>query len=317
MYWNFRDILRGPDSPRFTAADGPLAVEIGFGNGEYLERLAATRRDATVIGIEISQWCLAKGARRALSGGFENIRLLLGDARYLLKYAFEGECILEAFMNFPCPWPKRRHSGRRVTRGGFTGLLGSRLLPGGTFTLATDVDWYAAETMEAFGALPSFEVEPVVRVEHPRECGTKYERKWLEMGRDIYEVRARKNERAERGAPIQSGERETAELAELPLESSAALDAESFRDLALSLKNDTLEGPGYRVVFREAFLGPDMSALVKIISVDEGFEQHYYLKLVHADGKLLAKVDSIGHPYRTPGVRASLRHVARKTGAEL
>jgi tRNA (guanine-N7-)-methyltransferase len=317
MYWNFNDILRGPDAPRFTATDRPLVVEIGFGNGEYLEHLAAARRDATVIGIEISQWCLTKGARRALSGGFKNIRLILGDARYLLKYAFEGECVSEAFMNFPCPWPKRRHAERRVTRGGFTGLLDSRLLPGGVFTLRTDVGWYADETREAFDASPSFAAGPVARI-HPRERGTKYERKWLEMGRDIYEVSARKNERAAADAPLQGEERETAEsaeLTELSLESPVALDTEGFRDLALSLKGDTLEDRGYRVTFRDAFLGPDMSALVKIISVDEGFEQHYYLKLVLAGGKLRAKADSIGHPYRTPGVRASLRHVMRKTGA--
>ncbi|MDR1916385.1 MAG: tRNA (guanosine(46)-N7)-methyltransferase TrmB [Synergistaceae bacterium] len=312
MHWNFRDILHGPNEPRFEASDGPLVVEIGFGNGEYLEHLATTRPGSTVIGIEISQWCLAKGARRVLAGGFKNVRLMLGDARYLLKYAFDCCCISEVFMNFPCPWPKRRHSERRVNRSEFAELVNSRLAADGTFTLTTDVDWYAEETRTVF-SVKSFETGPVVRIQ-PREYQTKYERKWLEMGRDIYEVCAKKNEFTLDSSHIQSEEQKTVES----MESTDIFDAEKFRELVESLEDDSLDSqnPDYRVVFREIFFGTDMSALIKVISIDEGFEQHYHLKLVQTKDKLRAKIDSVGHPYKTPGVRASLRHVMRKAGGE-
>ncbi|MDR1472839.1 MAG: tRNA (guanosine(46)-N7)-methyltransferase TrmB [Synergistaceae bacterium] len=318
MYWNFGDILRGPDTPPFRDTDGPLAVEIGFGNGEFLERLAAERPGYTVVGMEISQWCIAKGARRALAGRLENIRLVWGDARYLLKYAFDGECVSEVFMNCPCPWPKRRHAERRVARREFADLLASRLVLSGTFTLVTDVDWYAAETRDVFAAAGTYEAGPVTRIQ-PRGFSTKYERKWLGMGRDIYEVRAKKKKSAVRGTSTQKirEELETMESAESLLAATTALNEESFRDLVRSLEGNELENSDYKVVFREVFFGAGMSALVKVISIDEGFEQHYRVKIVHADGRLRAKTDSVGHPYRTPGVRASLRHVTRKTGAEL
>jgi tRNA (guanine-N7-)-methyltransferase len=188
---------------------------------------------------------------------------------------------------------------------------------GGRFTLATDVDWYAAETRDVLAANGSFEAGTVTRIQ-PRGIKTKYERKWLDMGRDIYEVCAKKPACSISSAPIQKIQEER-ETMESSLTASASLNAESFRELVLSLKDDELDelkNRGYKVVFREAFFGTGMSALVKVISVDEGFEQHYRIKLVHSGGKLRAKVDSVGHPYKTPGVRASLRHVMRKIGAE-
>ena len=140
MYWNFSGIVAGPGEAGFGENSGRILVEIGFGNGEYLRHFAASRPDSLAVGIEVSQWCISKAARRVLASGLKNVRILCGDARHLLKYAFEPSSIGEIFMNFPCPWPKRRHAERRVARGEFASLLASRLSPGGTFTLATDVE---------------------------------------------------------------------------------------------------------------------------------------------------------------------------------
>ena len=196
MYWNFEKIIIKPGARRFDGHERPISVEIGFGNGEYLQYLAASRPDSLAIGIEVSQWCASKAARRVLANGLGNVKILCGDARYLLKFAFEPACISEIFMNFPCPWPKRRHTERRVARGDFADLLASRLAANGTFTLATDVDWYAEATEEIFAEHPAFETTPVKR-NPERDYATKYERKWRGMGRDIFEFRARKREGCE------------------------------------------------------------------------------------------------------------------------
>jgi tRNA (guanine-N7-)-methyltransferase len=191
MYWNFTDIVRRADDAPLSHSDGTLLVEIGFGNGEFLECLALSRRDALVVGIEVSRWCAVKAARRALAGGLENIRILLGDARYLLMYAFEPACVSEIRMNFPCPWPKRRHAPRRVATPRFAGLIGGALERGGSFTLATDVAWYAEETRDVFASDDNFETGPVTSADEP-DFPTKYGRKWREMGRETYLLTARK-----------------------------------------------------------------------------------------------------------------------------
>jgi tRNA (guanine-N7-)-methyltransferase len=311
MYWNFTEILR-PFEPPFGRLDGTIVVEIGFGNGEYIEHMARTRPYVTVVGIEVSQWCITKTARRALAGGLRNVRLMLGDARYLLRYAFEPGCVSEAYMNFPCPWPKRKHAERRVARPQFVSLIRGRLRVGGSFTLATDVEWYADKTKNVFAADSCFDAGPVEQ--NPgRDYVTKYERKWREMGRDTFMTRATKIKDGPSDGPEEVGdELEVSAKPEKP-----ELNPGRAKDLGERLSpviGETIRGERYIAIFRELFLSGDDCALVSVVSVDEGFEQHFYIKVVRTGSCARGKVDSIGHPYKTPGVRACLRHIAHKTG---
>ena len=312
MYWNFSDILitsLASHEKKFSAEDGPFVVEVGFGNGEFLEHLASKRRDATVVGFEVSQWCVAKASRRALAADLRNVRVVWGDARFLLPRTFEAGAVDEVYMNFPCPWPKRRHADRRVTSDAFADTLRACLKTGGRFVLATDVDWYAEETAAVFAGNASFDAGGVLK-NPSREYRTKYERKWLEMGRDTYLVEALKT--GDGGMTVKETE---AYREEDEVEAETTRSWDEVGALLSSLRGDEIEGAGYKVVFKDAFLSGNDAALVLAIAVDEGFEQHYYIKIVRTGGVLRGKVDSVGHPYRTPGVRASLRHVMRKTGA--
>ena len=301
MYWNFGGVVVGSGEGSFGKVSGAMSVEIGFGNGEFLQHLAASRPNSLAIGIEVSQWCAAKGARRALKNGLDNVRILCGDARHLLKHAFEPHSVNEIFMNFPCPWPKRRHAERRVARVGFADLVASRLSPGGTFTLATDVDWYARQTEEIFAAHGAFETSPAAR-NGEREYATKYERKWRAMGRDIFELRAtRRDLRADDG--MAEEEDDSMDDTDIAVPAGAG----DFRERVARLGGQSTSGALYKAMFREVYFEDASCALVKVISVDEGFEQHYYLKITERDGRLRATPDSVGHPYKTPGVRASAK----------
>ena len=317
MYWNFEKIIVKPGGRRFDGHERPISVEIGFGNGEYLQYLAASRPSSFAVGIEVSQWCASKAARRALANGLGNVRIICGDARHLLKLVFEPSCVSEIFMNFPCPWPKRRHTERRVARGDFADLLASVLAPNGTFTLATDVDWYAEATAEIFSSHPAFGTMPVIR-NPERDYATKYERKWRSMGRDIFEFRAGKHgdfeqEDLEQGVKMNMKEDDETRMDELEIiERIEQPRTRGLLERVADLRGDEIEGAGYRVFFRDAYSDGRGDALVKTISVDEGFEQHYYLKITEHDNRLRVAADSVGHPYKTPGVRASVRHAAKK-----
>jgi tRNA (guanine-N7-)-methyltransferase len=311
MYRNFGEIVPPQPAQPFGAKSGCVIAEIGFGNGEFLQYLAASKTDFLVVGMEISQWCIAKAARRFLAARAGNVRMLHGDARYLLRYAFEPESISEMFMNFPCPWPKKRHEGRRVTGGGFAGLLLSRLEKGGAFNLATDVDWYAEEAAKVFSETDGFAASKPER-NGAREYATKYERKWRAMGRDIYTVRAVKT-----AMPIE-GEKtveETPSLEEYVAEVALASAARDLSAAVSALVGENIEGPGYVAVFRDVFSGDRGQSLVKVISTDEGFEQHFYLKIRENNGKIQVSADTVGKPYHTPGVRAAIRHAAKRLSA--
>jgi tRNA (guanine-N7-)-methyltransferase len=312
MYWNFSEIAPLHPVKPFGAKSGRIVVEIGFGNGEFLQYLAESKTDFLVVGMEISQWCVAKAARRALAARAGNVRMLHGDARYLLKYAFEPGSISEVFMNFPCPWPKKRHEGRRVTCGGFAELLRSRLKEGGAFNLATDVDWYAEAAAKVFSETGGFAASGPER-NGTRAYATKYERKWRAMGRDIYTVRALKTTMPTGGGKIV--EEEMPSLEESDAEISHVPAACDYRAAVSALAGENIEGPGYIAAFRDTYAGERGQALVKVISTDEGFEQHFYLKIRENGGKIRISADAVGKPYHTPGVRAAIRHAAKRLSA--
>jgi tRNA (guanine-N7-)-methyltransferase len=171
--------------------------------------------------------------------------------------------------------------------------------------LATDVDWYARETRGIFELHEAFEAKPEER-NAARDYVTKYERKWRSMGRDIFELRARKK-MDNAALPAKEDDDEPMEDIEIPVSETWG----DFREKVSELCGDTLEGAGFLAVFREVFWNGN-AALVKIVSVDEGFEQHYYLKIIGHKGKLRIRPDSVGHPYKTPAVRACVRHTAKK-----
>ncbi|MDR3279423.1 MAG: tRNA (guanosine(46)-N7)-methyltransferase TrmB [Synergistaceae bacterium] len=309
MYWNFSDIIVGAGNGRFGRHSGTVALEIGFGNGEYLRHLALSERYSLVVGIEVSQWCVTKAARRALAGGSRNIRLMCGDARHIMKYAFEPESVSGVFMNFPCPWPKRRHAERRVARNDFAELLASYIAPGGEFTLATDVGWYARDTRDVFASCDSFDTGPAI-LNPERDYVTKYERKWRAMGRDTFQLTARKKQGLTE-ARTDIGDDNMTECTETISQTGG-----DFRQKVASLEGNVVEGPDYRAMFRDIYWNGDDEALVKIISVDEGFEQHYHIRIENRRGRVNVRTDPVGHPYKTPSVREAVKHAALKLSAK-
>ena len=72
MWWNLNEVIVAqndglPVDWKALSPSGRVIVEIGFGNGEFLEFLGRSNPDKLVVGVEVSQWCAAKGARRVLA----------------------------------------------------------------------------------------------------------------------------------------------------------------------------------------------------------------------------------------------------------
>lgn len=287
---------------RQMSQSGVVFVEIGFGNGEFLEYLGRTFPDVLIVGAEVSQWCAAKGARRVAAAGLDNVRIVHGDARFLLRRSFEPETISKVYMNYPCPWPKARHASRRVTVPLFADLLNYLLVLGGVFELATDVGWYAEECANVMKRSRAFDAEPVV-VNPKRPYVTKYERKWKTMGKDTWLFTACKNGAVKAGI---NGEVNFPMEAETESNKTAATIISELKD-----KNGSgTDGTG-RWVFREGFVSADGVGLILTITADEGFEQHFYLKVIPKGTGYTIKVDSVGHPYRTPAMKAALRYAIK------
>ena len=160
---------------------GPLLVEVGFGNGEFLEGLISPER--RVVGIELSNWSIRKALKRL--GGRDSCVILKAPGAWALQWLFPEGSINTLYMLFPFPWPKK--PARRMIQAPLLDIVSQVLAEGGEIVLATDHAEYAREMESLFQESPLFQEIPP-----PVELNTKYLRKWASQGLKIYKMAYRK-----------------------------------------------------------------------------------------------------------------------------
>ncbi|NBQ50784.1 MAG: tRNA (guanosine(46)-N7)-methyltransferase TrmB, partial [Marivivens sp.] len=90
----------------------PVWLEIGFGGGEHLVHMGETYPEIEIIGCEpfMNGVAMLLGKIRKLQT--QNVAVHPGDARDLFD-VLPDHSISKAFLNYPDPWPKKRHHRRR------------------------------------------------------------------------------------------------------------------------------------------------------------------------------------------------------------
>ena len=173
-----------------------VALEIGFGGAELLLALAERDPETVFIGVEVSRKRVAKAARRAARLGLANVRLVNAPAQYVLERVLPPASIAECWINCPDPWPKRRHSHRRLFQGELLDRLTAVLAPGARLHASTDDPAYALWIHKLISAAPGLEnlcaPEPWSK-QPPDRPATAYEVEWLAVGRELvyFEYRRR------------------------------------------------------------------------------------------------------------------------------
>jgi tRNA (guanine-N7-)-methyltransferase len=170
------------------AAAFPLVVEIGFGRGEYLRSLAASAPGVAHVGVDLSRRRVFKMARRLAKTEEHNIRLVEARAEDVVRDALEPASVAAFWINFPDPWPKKRHHRRRLLQPRFVAALADRLVPGGVLHAGTDHAEYAEQIDEVLSADPRLENAFAERwlPEVPGRLRTAYEEMWRAEGRALH-----------------------------------------------------------------------------------------------------------------------------------
>jgi tRNA (guanine-N7-)-methyltransferase len=164
----------------------PIEVDVGFGKGEFLLKLSAYHPEVDYVGIDYNRQRVFKLRDKLVRLERRNVRLVFGNSGVLVPRLFKAGEVRAFTVNFPDPWPKRRHHKRRLITPGFGEILAGRLAPGGTLTLATDFEPYAEEIIQVLAEVkalvPEFEPPGFVTA-LPGRVETLYERKYHEAGR--------------------------------------------------------------------------------------------------------------------------------------
>lgn len=167
-----------------------VVVEIGSGKGRFLIASAIEQPDVNFIGIEKSLHYHRVIRERVSKRNLRNVRLINHDAFLVLQKMFIDKSISELHIYFPDPWPRKREQKRRIIRPDALAEMRRVLVDDGTGIYVTD----HREYFEAAAPLIAQYFQSEARIPGPDDPPrTNYEAKYRAEGREIYEVRFRKN----------------------------------------------------------------------------------------------------------------------------
>lgn len=176
-------------------SSSPVEIEIGFGKCGFLLAIAAQNPLINFVGIESSRKYYRKGVAKIQRAGLKNIKLLLGEAFHLFKRYVSDDSIANIYINFPDPWPKKRHAKRRLVQAELVSLLAQKLNLAGCIEIATDAAPYIDQIQEIFRMNALYECLYSQTSNHPgriRPYCSDYESMFLKEGKTIHHVKYRR-----------------------------------------------------------------------------------------------------------------------------
>ncbi len=169
-------------------------LEIGMGKGDFITQLCQLDKDNIYIGIEVSPPVLALAIKKLKRYEEENnIRLdnlyFMSEDAATLSEIFEEHQIEKIYLNFSDPWPKKKHTKRRLTHENFLDVYKKVLREHGEIEFKTDnrgLFEYSLVSMQNYG-LRFKEVYLDLHQTDVFNIETEYEKKFSPFG-PIYKI---------------------------------------------------------------------------------------------------------------------------------
>lgn len=175
----------------------PNHIEIGMGKGNFLIQSAIYTPEINFYGLDKYATVVVKAIKKLdkLVSPPPNIKFLVCDVTKITDYIPE-HYFDRIYLNFPDPWPKKRHTKRRLTSPAYLKLYKQILKSGGDVTLKTDNDQLYTYTLETINNQKDISI-----IENTNDyysdhidleiIKTEYEQKYLQQGKKIKLIRFR------------------------------------------------------------------------------------------------------------------------------
>lgn len=295
----WRDLSLSWDPQQSFVQRNPLHLEIGFGNGEYLARQAASHPERNYLGMELHWESVRRCLRRLAQQDLDNVRLLQVDVQSALRWLLPDACLDGFVALFPCPWPKRQQERFRLFSTSLMSHLNRVCKPGAKGLVVTDhpgLRDYALAQAQGSGL-------GVQLVEVPPTYNTKYERRWTGEGQQVfYELHYH------RVAPA-----DVLRPAEVDVQT---LFLDNFEPEAMERE---LQGEvdGLVVEFRQQLYDPKKERwMVLTTVVEDSLSQTFWIEVARKDGKWCIRPSLGGGYLPTIGVQRAM-HRIRDTALQL
>ncbi len=169
--------------------DKNSALEIGFGEGEFIVEVAKNNPNWNYLGIEIKYFRYKKALKLVLNQNIRNIKLIHFDADLAVEQVFAANIFDRVYINFPDPWPKDRHKKHRIINNNFLDNLYNIMKEQGILEFTSDHLDYVTHTIEHFDSHNKFSnIFSKQGYSHLIENRpqTKFEKEFLDKKRQIY-----------------------------------------------------------------------------------------------------------------------------------
>lgn len=177
-----KEILFYPAKPNIFLGD---ILEIGPGRGDSLLFLATAEPTKKLVAVEIAKKRYFRLIPRLEKKRIQNVLLIRGDARVVLPQFLNEGTFEKIYVLFPDPWPKDRHTFKRLLTEEFLTLLTHYLKKEGELIIATDVESYAMATLDNLKKVSDLK-EKKLSENSPLPIQTFFEQKWRGEGKRIY-----------------------------------------------------------------------------------------------------------------------------------
>ncbi len=164
-------------------------MEIGCGNGRFLVQAAIDNPDRCFFGLERSHKYAVMTAERLAKRGVVNALAGSAEAEDFLGRLVPPRSLDAIHIYFSDPWPKKKHTKRRLFQWEFLDQLAEAAKPQGTIFVRTDVAWYFADVISLFIEHPAFAMMDFgEQIDFPEEerLMTGFESKAQRLGRRVF-----------------------------------------------------------------------------------------------------------------------------------
>lgn len=182
-----------PENPQFNQdlfeAGLPVCLEIGSGNGEWICQKALSEPHKIWIALEMKFDRVRKIWSKMKNHQIENLWIVCAEAVDFLSHYVPKHSIDHIAINFPDPWPKKKHAKNRLVQKPFLDLLSSVSSSEAEFHLLTDDPNYAEQMRSCFLDNEKFKPlfpEPYFSSDIEHYGSSYFMRLWQEKKRSFY-----------------------------------------------------------------------------------------------------------------------------------
>jgi tRNA (guanine-N7-)-methyltransferase len=146
----------GWNSPDLFGNALPIHIEYCSGNGAWIIEKALQQPEVNFVAVELRFDRARKIWVKLHNMGIKNLIFAWAEGYLLTKTFIPDNSVELISINFPDPWPKRRHARHRLIQKPFLEEMARILRQNATLTFVTDDPDYSEQTTCEFQSVPSF-----------------------------------------------------------------------------------------------------------------------------------------------------------------